>query len=1105
MITEEGQTATISPAQMSVTQSEAREQNAADMNSVSGQEKSHDDQSVLSREELRFILNIFHGLCFSLAYLHGEGIVHRDLKPENVLVNENGMPVIVDFGLYHQYGGSMSRETLEVEGWARGTAAYMAPEQIRGELVDARADIYALGCMLYEFLTRRQVFTGKSIRAVLRQHLEVDPTPPSLLSRGIPTALEDLVQNMLHKDPIKRIGYATDVSQALTSLGAEHDQNYEKTVTRTYVYRPHLTGRFEELKILHTSLEKLHHGQGALVLIGGESGVGKTRLTMELSREAVGFQFDIFTGQCQDHLGGSLLAFHNMLQSLADRCRETGLKLTEQLFGKRGKVLSLYESSIAELPGQEKYREPAPLSLEPARVRLFMYLQELLTELSSQNPVLLVVDDLQWIDELSLGFLLHLMNSNFLEHHPILILGTYRSDEVNKGLNRLLQITGIEKLSVSRLPEDAVATIVADMLALSPPPRQFSHFLFQHSEGNPFFVAEYINTAVIEGILWRNDEGQWQVGSTADEEGTERDYENLPLPKTIRELVLNHVMALPGDCRAFSQAASIIGRDVSMPLLSRMTGCEEQQFTASVHELVNRQIIELTTPDTFRFVHDKIRKVILEKIAKKKRRVLHRRAAQAFENVYAPGLKEHSAILGFHWEQAGLKKKARHYYLIAANKFIKQSDYVEAEKLFQSYLSLSAKVTPEVVKTRTVLAIRIFANLGRTKEALPELEWALEQSRRLNLISEQGQCLLGLAWIYYLFGRMSEGFDYCREAISLVPESEPGLEAHAYTTMGLLHYNNRSMSEAEAALNHALVICKALKDVPNQATILGNLGVLKAWHGKYTEAEKLYLQSLEMKRQIVDIRGETLTLINLGNLLTNRGSYETAEKHFNQALSLAHSIGDRRSEAIATGNLADTLVAVGKLDRARSLAEKGLTLKRAIGDKVGEAITENTLGTIYMLLGDPDLSKMHLHSSLEISRSLNDRFWTGISLYDLACLERRIGGNHQVLNRLIEESEACLRGCDDPIKLGHCLCEKGHIRLSQNLSANHIIQEVNQVVQSGRPDPKNELGEKITMLVQAESAFTSGMSQYLFRGELIEKIPAGLRTWLAENGHLITS
>jgi serine/threonine protein kinase len=201
------------------------------------EEQSERETAVL-QPDLLAVLTLVRRLCAPLGFLHGEGIVHRDLKPDNVLVRPSGMPVLVDFGLVARFAGGSSREALEVEAAAVGTVAYMAPEQGRGKLVDARADLYSLGCILYELVTGRPPFVGEMPLQMLWQHFEAEPLAPSKLVDGVPPQLDALVLRLLAKDPRERFGHAGDVAAALAELGAQDGLTAAGPKPRAYLYRP---------------------------------------------------------------------------------------------------------------------------------------------------------------------------------------------------------------------------------------------------------------------------------------------------------------------------------------------------------------------------------------------------------------------------------------------------------------------------------------------------------------------------------------------------------------------------------------------------------------------------------------------------------------------------------------------------------------------------------------------------------------------------------------------------------------------------------------------------------------------------------------------------
>ena len=161
------------------------------------------------------VLRLFSKICSSLAFIHGEGIVHRDLKPANVFVRDDGNPVLVDFGLASSSRDAIGRARIEIGGELMGTVPYMAPEQVRAEPVDARTDLYALGCMLYEALTGQVPFSSSTPDETAAKHLYQWPLSPSELARGVPAPLERLVLQLLAKNPSDRIGHADDVAEIL--------------------------------------------------------------------------------------------------------------------------------------------------------------------------------------------------------------------------------------------------------------------------------------------------------------------------------------------------------------------------------------------------------------------------------------------------------------------------------------------------------------------------------------------------------------------------------------------------------------------------------------------------------------------------------------------------------------------------------------------------------------------------------------------------------------------------------------------------------------------------------------------------------------------------
>lgn len=644
--------------------------------------------------DLDQVLAIMRRFCTTLAYLHGEGFVNGDLKPENVLL-VGDQPVIIDFGLTAHHPGGCGREALEAQRGMSGTLPYMSPEQIRGEFLDARSDLYSVGCMLYELVTGVQPFTG-SPRVVIQQHLAAAPTPPSQFVPGISKDLEALILKLLEKDLTQRYGYADEVAAQLAEVAQDARRLSDLPPARSYIYRPRLVGRQSILGRLIELRARAVVGSGSLVLIGGESGVGKTRLAMELTRLPSG-RMRVVTGETSalSADGAPAIApaplhvLRSLLQAVADRCQEGGPDASERLLGDRCSVLAMYEPALAQVPGPASTAPPIPLTPEAARQRLFKYLSETLGRFSGEQPLLWVLDDLGWADELSLAFLRSL-TAQFLETNPILIVCTYRSEEPSEGVAAIAALPHVVPLTLPRLGDEAVRTMIGDMLALHRPPTGLTQFITRQAEGNPFFVAEYLRTAVSERILCRDRRNSWQLSGGHDQERADnneadREFENISLPRSLLALIEHRLRQLSPAARQAGLAAAVLGREMEVETLREVASLSEEASAGAVDELMRHQVLEQSEAEKVRFAHDKLREVLHSHVPAEQLRDLHRRAGSALEQRWRdrPDASQQWATLGHHFTVAQLRDQAAHYLKLAADHAREIHANYEAIRLYQ--------------------------------------------------------------------------------------------------------------------------------------------------------------------------------------------------------------------------------------------------------------------------------------------------------------------------------------------------------------------------------------------------------------------------------------
>ena len=661
--------------------------------------------------ELRELLELVVAMCEPLAHVHAAGIVHRDLTPDNVIVQPGGRPVLVDFGLASSFrrGG---REALAVGGTIVGTTHYMAPEQIRGELVDARADLYSLGCILYEALTGRPPFLGANASGILAMHLYEPPVPPSARESTVPLWLNSLVLGLLAKDPRARIGYAGDVAAVVRrALGA----SVPEIDAPPYVYRPRMIGRAGEVQRFEGLLGRMRDRGGGALIVRGESGVGKTRLAVELATRASAEGMRVVVAECPPVVGeersqsraAPLAPLKPFLQAVADRCLDQGEAETARLLGERGRVLATYEPAIGRLPGVVDGPAPQALTVEGTRARLFQYLRETIEAMSAMAPLVLLVDDVQWADELTLRFFLSLRPAWFGEH-PVLLLFTQRAEAPSALVDELVAMSTTELFRLPRLDEAGIHAMVSDMLALPDVPPALVTSLVGPSAGVPFHAGEYLRAAVEDGILVRRPGTPWTLaGDTTD-----------VLPASLAELLRHRLDRLGATGRTLAALAAVVGREFDAELLGELTSTPAGEIDDTLRDMVRRHIFEEAAGGKLRFGHDKIREVAYDGLRADDRRRAHREAARALlHRVSSEPSHDLYPVLAHHYSMADEPARAIEFLEKAGERALEVGGYQDAIDFLRRALTLSERGTGGVPIDR--------ARRGRWKRWLGEASWGL--------------------------------------------------------------------------------------------------------------------------------------------------------------------------------------------------------------------------------------------------------------------------------------------------------------------------------------------------------------------------------------------
>ncbi len=767
---------------------------------------------------------------------------------------------------------------------------------------------------------------------------------------------------------------------------------------------PVLIGRAQDLTHLHSLIDQEIDGQGRVIVLSGEAGIGKSRLVAEAKTYAAAHDILLFQGNCFPT--DRSFPYAPLLDLFRSYFTQSApLSITDKVKPLLAELSRLLPDLVLLFPDLANLPASPQADPEQEKRRIFAVMTHFFTGQAAAHPVFLVVEDIHWCDDLSLEFLLHLARSS--RQVPLLLLVTYRSDEphphVKQWLAELDRERLAQELSLKRLSRTDVAAMLHAILDLKQGiDSDLLDTLYTRSEGNPFFVEELLKSLITTGELVPVD-GTWKLTAR-----------KAPVPRSVQEAVQQRIAYLSADAKRLVTLAAVAGRRFNVTLLQEIMCCDEAHLLALLKEVVTAQLVVEEAADQFAFRHALTQEAIYTELLLRERQGLHRSLIHTLERLCASSSTARESYLedlAYHSYEAGLWEQALAYSQEAGEKALSLYAQQAAIDHFTRAIEAAHHLSQTPPAFLYLARGQAYETLGDFEQALGDYERALDTARagQDGKVEWQSMIAIGFLWTGHDYERAEVWF---RRALRLAEDlADPTLRAQTLNRLGNWLLNTGHIQEALEALREALRLFEMRADRRGIAETLEMLGMAWYFTGDPAGAVKDFFgRAIELFRSLgdrqrlfavlaaraFDVAPETIET-TFSALLTCEECVQDTE----EALLLARQTNSLSGQAFVEMATTWVLSSFGVFGPALAHAHEALRIAASIEHQEWIAATQGALGHLYLLLLEPDKAVAFLEAGVAGAQQLRSMIWIGYLMPYLALA--------YILKRELLRAEAVLK------------------------------------------------------------------------------------------------
>lgn len=738
-----------------------------------------------------------------------------------------------------------------------------------------------------------------------------------------------------------------------------------------------MVDRHDEMKELWNYLGEVMDGRGKLVLIEGEAGVGKTLLAKAFENKCLERGFTVMKGRCIYYENTD--PYIPFIEALGEYLGGTDDEIEQERSGSISHMpMSLMGASI-----YDEEEEFAEISISDRRELMFDRVTKAVIKLSKKAPVMLFIDDMQWIDDASAQLLHHL--ARHTSEDRVLLLGAYRPEDIKGGhdlyplekiLNRMADEKLINRIRLNRFTFMTASKLIKKKLNSEDLPQPFLMMMYKATEGNPYFITEILDSMVDEGVI---DPYSYRWDP-------EKDLSDIFIPSSIKDVTMRRIDSLSKSEKKVLMYASVLGTEFNFELLEEAIDMDVIELLDIVDDLQSHGLIiekeGEEDHEIYRFGHIQTRTSIYDNMGRSRKRVLHKQIGDAMEEFYQDNIEEHYYTL------------ARHYF--------------EGKEYGKAYLYSMAAGDRSMKSLATESAIEHY---GRALECLTSA------SDIEDVSAKEENILKIIGDLSYDTSDWDRAINTLKRLIDMADErGDLKLEECATRRLGHIYREGQDHKKAQECFEDALKLAEELGENEGIADANRGLGYIHWREGKFKEAIEHYELAIDKAKTIENKRILALIYIEMGNVYSTIGEKDIAIQYYKRCIPTLNRYKSYRELARAYNNIGDGYMKMAEYDKAIDCFKKCAENANKIRNKAYLGWSYFNRAEAQAYKGETDEALNYARQAEKIMKNINDQL-------GLSGAYKAMGIAHYFQEKLndalfdLKKGEAILERLDTPFEI----------------------------------------------------------------------------------------